>query len=250
VTTQYHTKLESKRPTIGGPELDPAVIELFAEMQGAIVVPVVMRVGRWVADTWPLDPTGRLVPPWNRELYVMARMAYSGDYDARVALLDEIGASGLRGGRALHLVRLDETLAPTFNPKRPDSRSTWERFPPAGARQELHKLLREALRDKRRDRPRLVDIDPEEALPRNQSSDPRRKLDPVLAEYILMDAVFRSLPERNALVVWLHVELFDRDHPSRTTRHVAEALGVPIETVRGHRKEAAKNPQFREILGL
>ncbi len=89
----------------------------------------------------PRDAYGNLVPDHNASLYVLARWAYRGDYEARAKFLDEIGADS----SADNVYYLDRLLRPTFDPTPQDlggRRCNWERYPSEDARRQLLERLR------------------------------------------------------------------------------------------------------------
>jgi DNA-directed RNA polymerase specialized sigma24 family protein len=94
-----------------------------------------------------------------------------------------------------------------------------------------------------------LDDDLAEILPEEKSGDPRAwELE--LREWVIRQAIFSTLPPRQAQVVFLCWEFFDPGRPAGTTRAVAERLGISPRAVREHCRKAASNPDFRGALGF
>jgi hypothetical protein len=139
------------------------------------------------------------------------------------------------------IIAVDERLRITFEPKGNNTRAWWF---------EASDRAREWLRHQ------LVKADtgmdagaPELNLesPEDKHKDPRKVLDPDLREFMVRELLHRTLPQRQAEVVWLYIMFHDPDKPRETTPAIAEHLQISPATVRWHKAQAFKNPQLRKI---
>ena len=242
--TPYHNQLEHD---LGGPTIDDAAIEVFIHRIAApVLTGVVLKVAEGLADAFPQTPDGQSVPLQGRWLFVRARRAYRGDYEARRKFLQAIGVEPA----ADEALALREVLRPTFAPRKPHKRTDWWTDPPERARAFLRRRLRDAqARDQGRMKYVPLDNDLAEILPEKRDGDPRAwELE--LRMWSIRQAIFATLPPQQGQVVFLCWEYFDPDHPSSTTRAVAERLGISARAVREHRRKAASNANFRQALGF
>jgi hypothetical protein len=252
VPEDYHNLRPDKRHTdhrLGGPEIDDATIAFFAEQIVApVVVPAVLRAAQGVADTFPESPSGGFVPWRNRRVFVTARRTYRGDVSARDKFADLLGMNALSSE---HLLALPELLSPTFDPKRPDSRTEWELMRSDEAIRALVNRWETLARGEKEDlygwgaksvRPYLVDpLD---------DYDPRGALEPDLRLVFLRERVHSSLDDRRlAEVALMHAAEFDWERPSETTRMVSESLDMHPRTVRRYRERVRNHPEFRREFG-
>jgi len=175
-------------------------------------------------------------------LYVLAGEAWSGDYAAYARFLKNLGLEA--NGDTIEAAC--ERLRITFAPKGNNTRAWWlessekarewltDQIAEAGALQDLG----------------MLELEPKLISPRDAHRDKRKIWDPDLTEFALREAIYAALPKRQAEVIWLYVLLHDEDRPRETTPAIAEALNISTGTVRWHKAEAAKNPEFRKVLGL
>jgi hypothetical protein len=241
--TAYH----NSEHDLGGPTIDDAAIEVFIHRIAApVLTGVVLKVAEGLADAFPQTPDGQSVPLQGRWLFVRARRAWRGDYEARRKFLQAIGVEPA----ADEALALREVLGPTFEPRRPDRRRDWWTEAPERGTAFLRRRIKDV---KARGQGRMkyvpLDNDLAEILPEEKGGDPRAwELE--LRLWTIKQAIFAKLPPRQAEVVFLCWEYHDEDHPAATSRAVAETLGISQEAVRQHRRKAASNPEFRKALGF
>ena len=97
------------------------------------------QAARRAWELYPRDSERRPIPPWNLRLYFLAWTAYRlDDYGALARFLDEIGADESPD----NVLFVQDLLAPTFDPKRPDRRLDWWLLDPDEARRALRKRLK------------------------------------------------------------------------------------------------------------
>jgi hypothetical protein len=241
--TAYH----NSEHDLGGPTIDDAAIEVFIHRIAApVLTGVVLKVAEGLADAFPQTPDGQSVPLQGRWLFVRARRAYRGDYEARRKFLQAIGVEPA----ADEALALREVLKPTFAPVRPDKRRDWWTEAPERGTAFLRSRLKDAqARDQGRMKYVPLDNDLAEILPEERGGDPRAwELE--LRMWSIRQAIFSRLPQRQGEVVFLCWEYFDEDHPAATSRAVAERLGISARAVREHCRKAASNPESRRALGF
>ena len=172
-------------------------------------------------------------------LYLLARETKDGDYQDYKRFVNYFGLEATGDT----IVAASEQLRVTFEP-RGNNRRAWWREPSANA----WVLLKEQIAKQPYERG-FIQLNPALVEPKNQHADKRKVLDSDLREFELREAVYAALPEKQAEVVLLYLMFHDEARPRETTGLIAEALGISPATVRWHKAEAAKNPQFRRALG-
>ncbi len=181
----------------------------------------------------PRDPYGNPVPPHNAGLYVLARGAYRGDWEAEAQFLNEIGADGALDSD----LYLEKLLRPTFEPDRLDLRVSWEQRDPRAARRWLKKRLGEI---KRGDGDKTRLLLPYEAGDEQAQTELLAFADAEAAR--ARDTEIRSiLPERQYQVLMLMAE-------ERKQAEIAEELGIGISTVKTHAGRLRNNPDLLRAL--
>jgi hypothetical protein len=190
----------------------------------------------WVADS---EPQETFRPSKPNYLYILAGETAKGDYHNYELFLNCLGLEPTSDT----IEATAEQLRITFEPHG-NNRREWWRDPSQEAREWLkRKITRKPHSDG------FIKLDPSLVEPKDQHADKRKVLDADLREFMLREAVYAALPHRQAEVVWLYLKFHDDARPRETTGLIAEALGISPATVRGHKAEAAKNPQLRRALG-
>jgi hypothetical protein len=172
-------------------------------------------------------------------LYLLARETKDGDYQSYKRFVNYFGLEATGDT----IVAAAEQLRVTFEP-RGNNRRAWWREPSADAWEWLRGKIAQQPYERG-----FIQLNPALVEPKDQHADKRKVLDPDLREFELREAVYAALPEKQAEVVWLYHMFHDDARPRETTGLIAEALGISPATVRWHKAEAAKNPQFRRALG-
>jgi hypothetical protein len=191
----------------------------------------------WANATEP-EPTFRPTAP--NFLYVLAQETRSGNYNDYERFLHYLG-SEVSGDT---LAALDERLRITFEPAGNNRREWWKE-----PSHEAVGWLRQQIAQKPRAE-NFIELDADLIEPKNKYLDKRKFLEPELQEFKLREDLYITLPQRQAEVMWLHVVLHDKDRPRETTEAIAEFLQISPATVRWHRAEALKSPQFKKMMGL
>jgi hypothetical protein len=222
-------------------------LETFGMFAGGLAARV-ENVLSTLRTTWPRDPYGNPVPGHNVSLYVLARWAYRGAYEARAEFLDEIGADS----SADNVYYLDKLLRPTFDPTPQDlggRRCNWERYPPEDARRQLLERLRNLKAEDGQAKDGLMRglilpwkneqgeerVSEEDfalvALEENERYEARQ------AE---LRAAFGALPEHRLQVARFKAE-------GLTTEETAARLGISNSTVRTHMQLLRQNPTLQRL---
>jgi hypothetical protein len=198
--------------------------------------------------TWPRDPYGNRVPGHNASLYVLARWAYRGDYEARAEFLDEIGADS----SADNVYYLDRLLRPTFDPTPQDlggRRCNWERYSPEDARRHLLERLRDLNAE---DGQAKDGLKRGLILPWKNEQGEERVSEEDFALFALdeneryearqaeLRAAFGALPERRLQVARFKAE-------GLTAEETAARLGISSSSVRTHMQLLRQDPTLQRL---
>jgi hypothetical protein len=244
VPGDYHNQTRTEREAKYSPELVEAVRD--------VVVPRLMPVIAFLANTFddalPESPSGGFVPLPNRRVFVTARRTFRGDMNARDKFAAMLGMSTLSSD---HLLALPALLAPTFDAKRPDSRTEWELMRSdeairalAGRWEKLAQREKEGICGWGAKSVKLTLLDPLDDY------DPRGAMDPDLQLVFLRERVHSSLDDKRlSEVALMHAAEFDWERPSETTRMVAASLDMHPRTVRRDRERVRNHPEFRREFG-
>ena len=214
---------------------------------------------RRAIEFYPRDSEGKLIPPWNVRLYILAQAAYYGDdYAAKARFLDEIGADRESADDVLFIHAL---LAPTFDPGRPDRRKEWWLLGYQAARGWLRRRLRarnfEAEREEETRLERQVFYtetkDPEDPFNKYNDVAKHVRVDSAEGRYfedegaaMLLQELAAVLPERQLAVV---AELLEEQaHERRTYEQIGRELGMAPGTVKSHVFRVRNNEGVSEIL--
>jgi hypothetical protein len=200
-----------------------------------------MRRALRAQDLWAPDvETEEMFRPSSPNyLYLLARETKAGNYQSYKRFVNYFGLEPT--GDTIDAAA--EQLRVTFEP-RGNNRRAWWREPSTDAWEWLRKKIAKQPYERG-----FIQLNPALVEPKNQHADKRKILDPDLREFELRETVYATLPRQQAAVVWLYLKFHDDARPRETTGLIAEALGISPATVRGHKAEAAKNPQFRKALG-
>ena len=221
------------------------VATLRSGMAGA--VEALRTLGRGIAQGiewldrifYPLDPYGRPVPRWNVDLYLLARRAYSGDWKARAAFLDEIKADSSPD----NVLMIETVLDPTFASQRSDIRTRWEQKPPEEARSTLKSLLeghkkRPGLEEKDLKKGEYVYEHSRQVLTPSELETVERQED----ERLFREQLQTVLPERQLMFCWLRSQ-------GMKHKEIAAEMGISTSTSKTYNWLAKNNPNLRELLG-
>jgi hypothetical protein len=191
----------------------------------------------------PLDPYGNPVPLHNVWLYVLASRAYRGDYVARAAFLDEIGADE----SADNVYHLDGLLRPTFDSAPQDlggRRCAWEQLAPEKARRQLLRRLRDLKDEDGRVRGVILPWEDE------QGEEPAGEEDLALfaleenelhqARQEKLRSAFNALPERRLQVAKFRAE-------GLTAEQIGMQLGISSSSVRTHMQHLRQDETLRRL---
>jgi hypothetical protein len=174
-------------------------------------------------------------------LYLLAEETRTGNYSDYERFLHYLGFD-VSGDT---VAALDERLRVTFQPSGNNRREWWTE-----PSHEAAEWLRRQIAKKPRSE-NFAELNADLIEPKNRNLDKRKFLEPELREFLLREDLYANLPRRQAEIMWLHVELHDKDRPrGETTKAIAEFLQISPATVRWHKAEALKNPQFKKMLGL
>jgi hypothetical protein len=192
----------------------------------------------WGRTDAPVEDTFRPSAP--NYLYLLAQETKNGNYQAyerflHYLMLDVTGDT---------IAAADERFRITFD-SQANNRREWWNEPSRDAWEWLRRQI-----GRHAGATNEVELNPGLADPKDKHADKRKVLDPDLREFMLREAVYAALPQKQAEVVWLYVMLHDEDRPRETTKAIAELLRINPATVRWHKAEALKNPQFRKMIGL
>jgi hypothetical protein len=173
-------------------------------------------------------------------LYLLAEEARDGDYRNHERFLNTLGHEATGDT----LLNLEERLRITFNPQGSNTREWW--LEPSG---EAAYWLKKRIADEPRP-DNFVELDPRLIDRKQKNLDRRKFLEPELREFMMRETLYAILPQRQAEIAWLYVQFHDEDRPRETTKAIAEFLQISPATVRWHKAEALKSPQFKKMLGL
>ncbi len=200
-----------------------------------------MRRALRVRDLWApdVDSEETFRPSSPHYLYLLARETKDGNYQSYKRFVNYFGLEAT--GDTIDAAA--EQLRVTFEP-RGNNRRAWWREPSADAWEWLRKQVAQQPYERG-----FIQLNPALVEAKDQHADKRKILDSDLREFVVREAVYATLPQQQAEVVWLYRQFHDEARPRETTGLIAEALGISPSTVRWHKAEAAKNPQFRRALG-
>lgn len=188
----------------------------------------------------PRDSDGELVPLWNAGLYRLARAAYyGGDYAVLARFLDEIGADGSGD----NVLKIQELLGPTFEPRRSDRRVEWWRMGPEEARNWLNERLRG----------RNIEVRKAEKT-RRQREPSYDGMDRSMVRYgtheVAAEAEYFRTEREAMLQHQLGVVFSERQCEVLTLvalgwkyEQIAEYMGIGVSTVKTHVYRARKHPE-------
>ena len=210
------------------------------------------QAARRAWQLYPRDSEGRPIPPWNLRLYSLAWAAYRlDDYGAVARFLDEIGDDSSPD----NVLFVQDLLAPTFDPKRPDRRTNWWLLDPVEARRALCKRL-ESLRYNGGVERRNGEIsyleDPEDD---QNPNDPyfyvvRRTPRAVSAEKTFFDDELPVLllQELAAVLPPRQYEVVSLASLGWTYEWIAQEMGITEGAVKAHMHKVRNNPLVAEVL--
>jgi hypothetical protein len=237
---------QTTRPT---PKVNTDLFEAVREVVAPAVVPLVGGAARLFSDLFPESPSG-LVPWRMRGLFLTSRRAYYGGWEDVVRYLEAVGEEATEENALL----VERALSSTFSPAKPWRRTAWERQSPVKAKgfhqrnlkEERESDLKWARRVAAHETPTPLEEIVE--LPPKQHRDPRTFWESDLRALRVRSDIYRSLPPRQADVVWALTLYFDEKRP--TTKVVAGHLGLSQATVREYRAAARRNPDLRRNTGV
>lgn len=212
---------------------------------------------RRAIESYPRDSEGRLIPPWNARLYLLARAAYYGkDYAAQARFLDAIGADGTSIDELTsNVLLIGDLLAPAFDPKRPDRRKEWWLLDPDEARRALRDRLgslRSGSGEVRKGGELSYVENPKDD---ENPQDPYFFIAKRAPRTISAEGTFFG-PELGALMLQeLDAVLTPRQHEVVTLamlgwkyEQIAHELGITAGAVKAHMHKVRHNPLVSEIL--
>lgn len=192
----------------------------------------------WASESNPEHPFRHSSPNY---LYVLARETKDGDdYQSYKLFLNSLGLEATGDTLDAAAERLRITFAPQGNNRHP-----WWDDTSSEARDWLRKQITQEPRTGG-----FIELNPARVEPKDQHADKRKTLDPDLHEFMLREALYAALPQRQAEIVLLYMEFFNEDRPQETTGAIAEHLRISPATVRWHKAEALKNHALRKLLRL
>jgi hypothetical protein len=200
-----------------------------------------MRRALRVRDLWApdVDSEETFRPSSPHYLYLLARETKDGNYQSYKRFVNYFGLEAT--GDTIDAAA--EQLRVTFEP-RGNNRRAWWREPSADAWEWLRKQIAQHPYERG-----FIQLNPALVEAKDQHADKRKILDSDLREFVVREAVYATLPQKQAEVVWLYHMFHDDAEPRETIGLIAEALKISPATVRWHKAEAAKNPQLRRALG-
>jgi hypothetical protein len=173
-------------------------------------------------------------------LYVLAHEARAGgkysDYAVFLRALDLEASGDL-------IIAADERLRITFEPKGNNTRAWW--FDASDRAREW--LRHQLVKPNTGIDARGPELNPELISPEDKHKALHKVLEPELHEFMLRELLHRTLPQRQAEVIWLYIMFHDSDRPRETTAAIAEHLQISPATVRWHKAQALENPELRKI---
>lgn len=172
-------------------------------------------------------------------LYLLAQETKDGNYSDHERFLHYLGFE-VTGDT---LAAIEDRLRITFQPGG-NNRRDWWNWPSRDAHEWLRKNIGRKIRY-----PEVAEFNPELIDPKDAHRDMRKVLDPDIREFHLREDVYAMLPQKQADVVWLYTTWYDESRPRELMKAIAEFLQISPETVRWHKAEALKNPQFKKMMG-